>query len=70
MKGFITAKEAAEKWGVSLRSVQALCAEGKIEGATKMARVWIIPDTVEYPRDSRIKNGNYINWRKTEREEK
>ena len=70
MKGFITAKEAAEKWGVSTRSVQALCAEGKIEGATKMARVWIIPDSAEYPKDSRIKNGNYINWRKTEREDK
>lgn len=68
MEGFVTAKEAAEKWGVSLRSVQALCAEGRIEGATKMARVWIIPADAEYPRDGRIINGNYKNWRKTERE--
>lgn len=64
MEGFVTAKEAAEKWGVSLRSIQALCAEGRIEGATKTARVWVIPAEAEYPRDSRIKNGNYINWRK------
>ena len=35
MEGYITAKEAAKKWGVSLRSVQALCAEGKIEGGNK-----------------------------------
>lgn len=70
MEGYITAKEAAKKWGVSLRSVQALCAEGRIEGATKMARVWVIPAEAEYPKDSRIKNGNYVNWRKTEREEK
>ena len=70
MEGFVTAKEAAEKWGVSLRSVQALCAEGRIEEATKMARVWVIPEEAEYPRDGRIKNGNYINWRKNEREEK
>ena len=35
----VTAKEAAEKWGVSLRSVQGLCAEGRIEGATKMASI-------------------------------
>lgn len=33
-----------------------------------MARVWIIPADAEYPRDGRIKNGNYKNWRKTERE--
>ena len=68
MEGFVTAKEAAEKWNVSLRTVQALCAEGRIEGATKMARVWIILADAEYPRDGRIKNGNYKNWRKTERE--
>ena len=67
MEGYVTAKEAAEKWGVSLRSVQALCAEGRIEGATKMARVWVIPVNSEYPRDSRIKSGNYINWRKADR---
>ena len=64
MDGYITAKEAAEKWGVSLRAVQAICAEGKIPGASKMANVWIIPADAEYPIDGRIKTGNYVNWRK------
>lgn len=66
MDGYITAREAAEKWGVSLRTAQSLCAEGKIEGATKMANVWVIPVNAKYPDDGRIKSGNYINWRKVE----
>ena len=70
MEGFITVKEASEKWKVSLRTVQALCAEGKIEGASKMANVWIIPEDAEYPGDGRIKSGKYINWRKTEKDQK
>lgn len=35
MEGYITSKEAALRWNVSVRSVQALCAEGKIEGGYK-----------------------------------
>ena len=39
----ITVKQAAEKWGVTPRRVQGLCKEGKIKGATRWERTWMIP---------------------------
>ena len=45
----ITAKEAAEKWGVTLRRVQGLCNEGSIKGATRFGRAWMIPSHAILP---------------------
>lgn len=45
----LTAKEAAQKWGVTPRRVQSLCNEGKIEGAQRFGRAWMIPDTAVFP---------------------
>lgn len=57
---YITVKEAAKKWGISDRRVRILCSEGKIEGAYKSGRVWMIPiDTVK-PSDGRYKNAASI----------
>lgn len=39
----ITVKQAAEKWGVTTRRVQELCKEGKIKGAQRWERTWMIP---------------------------
>ena len=39
----ITVKEAAAKWGVTPRRVQGLCKEGKIKGAVRWERTWMIP---------------------------
>ena len=39
----ITVKQAAEKWGVTTRRVQGLCKEGKIKGAVRWERTWMIP---------------------------
>ena len=39
----ITVKQAAEKWGVTPRRVQWLCNEGRIKGATRFGRAWMIP---------------------------
>ena len=41
--GYITVKEAAEKWGVTARRVQILCSQEKIKGATRFGRSWMIP---------------------------
>lgn len=51
---YMTAKEAAEKWGISQRRVQVLCVEGRIPGAKKYASVWAIPKDAEKPKDERI----------------
>ena len=60
MEGYMTMKEASEKWGIGLRRINTLCNEGRIEGASKIANVWVIPVDAEKPRDERIKSGRYI----------
>lgn len=52
---YMTAQEAAEKWNVSLRWVQRLCKENRIEGTMNINRVWLIPITAEKPVDRRKK---------------
>lgn len=49
----MSAREAAEKWGISQRRVAVLCAENRIEGATMVGNMWIIPSSVEKPVDAR-----------------
>lgn len=53
--GFMSAKEASEKWGISKRRVQVLCAEGRIEGAVKVGIAWVIPQNTRKPEDKRRK---------------
>jgi len=38
--GFLTAKQASELWGVSVRHIQDMCRNGKIRGAEKHGREW------------------------------
>lgn len=45
----ITVKEAAEKWGVTPRRVQALCNDGSIKGAVRFGRAWMIPGRAVLP---------------------
>lgn len=45
----ITVKEAAEKWGVTVRRVQDLCKRGEIQGALRWGRTWVIPVDASYP---------------------
>lgn len=39
---YITANEAAEKWGISGRRVQLLCKQGRIRGARRFGWAWVI----------------------------
>ena len=50
---YISASEASEKWGVSLRQVQRLLAENRIPRAKKYGRSWMIPGDAEKPADPR-----------------
>ena len=52
---YIKLEEAARKWGVSVRRVQALCADGRIEGAVRFGRDWMIPRQAARPADGRTK---------------
>lgn len=44
---YLTVKETAEKWGLSVRSIQQLCTQGRIPGARKFGKSWAIPANAE-----------------------
>lgn len=49
MNGYMTVQEAAAKWQITPRQVQILCKNNRIPGATRMSRIWIIPESAEKP---------------------
>lgn len=49
MNGFITVQEAAAKWDITPRQVQILSKNNRIEGASRMSRIWIIPENAKKP---------------------
>jgi len=64
MNGYMTVRDVADKWNMSVRNIQNLCAAGKLDGAVKFGNAWAIPEGAEKPRDGRIISGSYKNWRK------
>lgn len=52
---YISAPEAAEKWGISERRVQKLCEENRILGVQRISRMWLIPKDAKKPIDGRTK---------------
>lgn len=67
IEGYTTVKDTAARWGITPRTVQILCAEGKIEGVTKFGKAWAIPVEAEKPTDNRITTGEYVNWRNSKK---
>ena len=51
----MTTREASEIWGITPRRVQILCDKGKVQGAFRMGRTWIIPKGTPKPIDGRTK---------------
>jgi len=49
----LTVKEASEKWGISQRRICILCTQGRIPGAVKRSKVWMIPENAKKPEDGR-----------------
>lgn len=60
MKDIMYVKEASKLWGISERRVASLCKDGKIEGAKKDGKSWIIPIDASKPIDQRLKSGFYM----------
>ena len=54
-----TCKEKALEWGISDRSVNYLCKQGKIPGAQKVNKAWQIPEDAQKPKDGRVTSGKY-----------
>ena len=49
MEGYMTTKEAAEKWNLSIRQVQNHCKLGRIKGVERVGKTYLIPITAQKP---------------------
>jgi hypothetical protein len=54
---WMATKEAAEKWGITIRRVQGLCDSGKVDGVARIGQIWVIPKNTSKPIDGRTKSG-------------
>ena len=54
MNGYFTISEIAVKWGIKERRINALCLEGRVDGAIKFGNTWAILENAEKPKDERI----------------
>ena len=54
--GYISAQQAATKWGISKRRVQVLCTENRIKNATRIGNMWVVPEDALKPADGRPKD--------------
>lgn len=57
---YLSLKQTADKWNLSVRRVQILCSTNHIPGAVKIGSYWAIPQTTEKPKDERIRSGKYV----------
>lgn len=55
MVKYLTTKEVANKWDVNDRRVRLLCEEGRVEGAFKVGKTWLIAEDATKPYDARKK---------------
>ena len=49
MEGFMTTKEAAELWNISVRQVQNHCKSGRIKGVLRVGTNYLIPEDAMKP---------------------
>lgn len=51
-------KEIADEWGLTVRRLQMLCMDGKIPGAKKIGKLWVVPSNPKRPKDKRMAPGS------------
>jgi Fic family protein len=50
---YLTTKEVASKWNINDRRVRSLCEEGRVDGAIKVGKTWMISEDASKPYDAR-----------------
>jgi len=70
MIDIMTAKQAAEKWGITSRRVNEIIREGKIEGVFKIGAAWVMPADTQKPPDLRINNKTQMGKKKPRKKKK
>lgn len=53
---YYTTTEVSKIWNISSRRIGILCSEGRIDGAIKKGKMWLIPEDAQKPADARFKN--------------
>lgn len=51
-----------DKWDIKERRIRALCSSGRIEGAIKVGKIWLIPSGAIKPIDKRSKSTNDLHF--------
>ena len=57
---YLSIRQTSEKWNISPRWINDLCADGRIPGAMKIGSYCAIPEDAKKPKDGRVKSGRYI----------
>ena len=52
---YLTTTELSRIWNISSRRIGILCTDGRIEGAIKKGKMWLIPVNAQKPADARFK---------------
>ncbi len=60
MTDMMSIKTASIKWNITESRITRMCRDGRIPGATKEGKSWLIPADAEKPADKRIKTGAYM----------
>ncbi len=63
MSEYYSVTEYAEKYNKDPSSVRRMLISGKLKGE-KIGKQWVIPKGADYPEDSRVRSGDYRNWRR------
>ncbi|MBR6222138.1 MAG: nucleotidyltransferase domain-containing protein [Lachnospiraceae bacterium] len=63
MKDYYSVSEYAKITGKDPGNIRRNLINGTLKGE-KLGNQWCIPKDTVYPKDKRIKNGNYVNWRR------
>ena len=61
---YLNAKQFSENWGISERRIIKLCKDGRIDGAIKNGRQWLIPENTLKPSDKRANVSKYLDTKK------
>lgn len=62
MSEYYTVSQYAKISGKDPGNIRRMLINGTLNGE-KTGSQWLIPKTIEYPTDRRVKSGNYRNWR-------
>lgn len=52
---YLTTVEMSKQWNITPRRIGVLCVEGRIDGAIKKGKTWLIPAEAVKPKDARLR---------------